>query len=190
MEIKVSFILRYILCISTLSPYRLVLNLWYLHGTMPIQLLVSMIGCIMDPQIDTQRPLFYWIIKMKILMNKLFFHQMFMHFLWDSVMWVSTLWNSYIFNLKNSSFSKLKLQIPAQSTYYFCDIFALPAFTKPVHFIQYEMVVNPIYKKNVHHLLVYECDDDYVLTAPLARECGRRGLPAMTGRKCMQKMVC
>lgn len=62
--------------------------------------------------------------------------------------------------------------------------------TKPVHFIQYEMVINPLYKKNVHHLLAYECDDDYVLATPLAQECGRKGLPSSVGSKCMQKMVC
>ena len=52
------------------------------------------------------------------------------------------------------------------------------------------MIVNPLYKKNVHHLLAYECDDDYVLTTPLTRECGIKGVPGTVGRKCMQKMVC
>ena len=52
------------------------------------------------------------------------------------------------------------------------------------------MIVNPLYKKNVHHLLAYECDDDYVLTTPLAKECGVEGVPRTEGEKCMQKMVC
>ena len=50
------------------------------------------------------------------------------------------------------------------------------------------MIVNPDNKRFVHHLLAYECDDDFVLTTPLAQECGKKGVPGPIGRSCMRKM--
>ncbi len=51
------------------------------------------------------------------------------------------------------------------------------------------MVVNPSNKQNVHHLLAYECDDDYVHSKPLAQECGKKSIPSTTANKCMRKLV-
>ena len=65
----------------------------------------------------------------------------------------------------------------------------MPAFSQPVHLIQFEMIVNPNNKKYVHHLLVYECQYGFDYGRPLAKECGNTALPNIVASSCMGRMI-
>lgn len=83
----------------------------------------------------------------------------------------------------------MKLKVPAQDTYYFCDLIPVPKFDRPAHMIQFEILVNKDTKHHFHHLLLYECDDSFIPNGPLAQECGRVRLPENVGSKCLQKII-
>jgi hypothetical protein len=52
------------------------------------------------------------------------------------------------------------------------------------------MIINPKNKRNVHHTLVFECDDGYVpSTFPYEHECGDVDLPMVLQNKCHIKMI-
>jgi hypothetical protein len=90
--------------------------------------------------------------------------------------------------LINSTF--FKLSIPKKDTYYHCQLFKLPPFEAKEHLIQFEMLVNPKNKRNVHHSLVFECDDGYVPSVfPYEHECGSVKLSNEVQTKCHVKMM-
>jgi hypothetical protein len=69
-------------------------------------------------------------------------------------------------------------------------MFEIPSFTQKEHMIQFEMMVNPINRKNVHHLLVFECEDGYVPKEyPYEHECGAVPLDVDVNKNCHVKMI-
>lgn len=55
--------------------------------------------------------------------------------------------------------------------------------------IQFEIIVDPNNKRNVHHLLAYECDNGFVPPEPLARECGSKELPTNFAVNCLSRLI-
>ncbi len=112
-------------------------------------------------------------------------------------------------SIENKFFFSVKLKVPAKKTYYYCDLYEYPQFDVKTHLFQFEMLINPKYIKNVHHLLVYECYPGTVRhvvvdilwtfktalflgfnkTEELARECGEVRLPPYVGGYCMGKLI-
>jgi hypothetical protein len=54
-----------------------------------------------------------------------------------------------------------------------CDLQRLPKFVKPLHWIQYEILINPKNRIHFHHLLLYICED--FIQSEGTYECGSVG---------------
>ena len=65
----------------------------------------------------------------------------------------------------------------------------MPKLDKPVHLTQFEILINPKNKKNYHHVLVYECDSDFVPEKEFAQECGYIYLPFEISSNCIRKQI-
>lgn len=50
------------------------------------------------------------------------------------------------------------------------------------------MIINENNKKLVHHLLAYECDEDFIPPSKFGQECGSVPLPSEVNQKCSVKM--
>jgi dopamine beta-monooxygenase len=65
----------------------------------------------------------------------------------------------------------------------------MPKINQKLHLVQFEVLINKINKQNFHHLLGFECDEEFVPTGPLAKECGEAGVPEDVGQHCMSRLM-
>ncbi len=51
------------------------------------------------------------------------------------------------------------------------------------------MIVDPKYVRNIHHLLVYECNPGFNKTEELASECGAVRIPEYVQKNCLESLI-
>ena len=74
-------------------------------------------------------------------------------------------------------------------TYYHCQLLALPQLEKPVHLTHFEILINKKNKKYFHHVLVYQCENNFQPESDISQQCGEIPLPFDVISNCIKKLV-